>query len=150
MIIGIGHDICDQRRITRLLERFGRRFLSRVLTSAEQSELATRANKAAYLAGRFAVKEAVYKALSSANQTGMHWQHAQTLSSAAGAPVLTLSGACHAGHGLSFETAGQISCIPEIVELNIGHFLMGAALFTGLPDVIAQMRRIMDEGRTNL
>lgn len=56
----------------------------------------------------------------------------------------------HAGHGLSFETAGQISCIPEIVELNIGHFLMGAALFTGLPDVIAQMRRIMDEGRTNL
>ena len=108
MIIGIGHDICDQRRITRLLERFGRRFLSRVLTSAEQSELATRANKAAYLAGRFAVKEAVYKALSSANQTGMHWQHAQTLSSAAGAPVLTLSGACHAGLN-SLVPAGFLS-----------------------------------------
>lgn len=53
----------------------------------------------------------------------------------------------HAGHGLSFETAGQVARIPEIVELNIGHFLMGAALFTGLSDAVAQMRQIMDEGR---
>lgn len=53
----------------------------------------------------------------------------------------------HAGHGLSFETAGQVARVPEIVELNIGHFLMGAALFTGLSDAIAQMRQIMDEGR---
>ena len=53
----------------------------------------------------------------------------------------------HAGHGLSFETAGQIAQIPEIVELNIGHFLMGVALFTGLSDAITQMRQIMDEGR---
>ena len=53
----------------------------------------------------------------------------------------------HAGHGLSFETAGSISRIPEIVELNIGHFLMGAAMFTGLSDAITQMRQIMDEGR---
>ena len=53
----------------------------------------------------------------------------------------------HAGHGLSFETAGQVARIPEIVELNIGHFLMGAALFTGLSDAILQMRQIMNEGR---
>ena len=49
----------------------------------------------------------------------------------------------HAGHGLSFETAGQIAQIPEIVELNIGHFLIGAAMFTGLKDVIMQMRQII-------
>ena len=53
----------------------------------------------------------------------------------------------HAGHGLSFETVGQVAQIPEIVELNIGHFLMGAALFTGLSDAIVQMRQIIDEGR---
>ena len=53
----------------------------------------------------------------------------------------------HAGHGLSFETAGQIAQIPETVELNVGHFLMGAAMFTGLPNAIQQMRQIMDEGR---
>ena len=94
MIIGIGHDICDQRRMSRLLDRFGQRFLDRIYTADEQAELAARKNKAAYLAGRFAVKEAVYKALASADQTGMHWQHAETLSSASGAPELVLSGAC--------------------------------------------------------
>ena len=107
MIIGIGHDICDQQRISRLLNRFGQRFLDRVYTPDEQAELAGRTNKAAYLAGRFAVKEAVYKALASADQTGMHWQQAETLSSRSGAPILTLSGACLAGlhslcpHGIS-------------------------------------------------
>ena len=65
MIIGIGHDICDQRRMSRLLDRFGQRFLDRIYTADEQAELAARKNKAAYLAGRFAVKEAVYKALAS-------------------------------------------------------------------------------------
>ena len=56
----------------------------------------------------------------------------------------------HAGHGLSFETAGQIAQIPEIVELNIGHFLMGAAMFTGLKGAIAQMRQIINGSRAVL
>ena len=56
-----------------------------------------RQNRWAYLAGRFAVKEAVYKALSATDQAGMCWQHAQTLSSSAGAPVLSLSGTCERG-----------------------------------------------------
>ena len=97
MIIGVGHDICDQRRIARLAARFGDRFTTRVYSAAEQAELALRKNRAAYLAGRFAVKEAVYKALSATEQSGMRWLHAETLSSAAGAPVLTLSGACELG-----------------------------------------------------
>ena len=50
----------------------------------------------------------------------------------------------HAGHGLSFETAGQIAQIREIVELNIGHFLIGAAIFTGLKDAIIQMRQVIN------
>ena len=54
---------------------------------------------------------------------------------------------CHAGHGLDFDTVGPIAAIPQMHELNIGHFLMGAALFTGLSDAIAQMRQIMDQGR---
>jgi len=53
----------------------------------------------------------------------------------------------HAGHGLSFETVSDIAVLPEIVELNIGHFLIGAAVFTGLEDVIGQMRNLMDEAR---
>ena len=56
----------------------------------------------------------------------------------------------HAGHGLSFETARQIAQIPEIVELNIGHFLIGAAIFTGLKDAILQMRQAIDNSGTIL
>ena len=97
MIIGVGHDICDQRRIARLAARFGDRFTKRIYSAAEQAELALRHNRSAYLAGRFAVKEAVYKALSATDQVGMCWRHAQTLSSSSGAPVLSLSGACERG-----------------------------------------------------
>ena len=54
---------------------------------------------------------------------------------------------CHAGHGLDFDTARKIASLPQIVELNIGHFLMGEAMFIGLPRALAQMRAAMDEGR---
>ncbi len=53
----------------------------------------------------------------------------------------------HAGHGLNFVNVGPIAAIPEVVELNIGHFLMGEALFTGLGPAIAAMRRQMDLAR---
>ena len=53
----------------------------------------------------------------------------------------------HAGHGLTYDSAGPIAAIPEVVELNIGHFLMGEAMFRGLTDAIAEMRRIMDLAR---
>jgi pyridoxine 5-phosphate synthase len=53
----------------------------------------------------------------------------------------------HAGHGLNYANVDAIAAIPQIVELNIGHFLMGEALFVGLKDALAQMRRIMDNAR---
>jgi pyridoxine 5-phosphate synthase len=54
---------------------------------------------------------------------------------------------CHAGHGLDFDTARRISGLPEIVELNIGHFLIGEAIFVGLAESVGRMRKAMDEGR---
>jgi pyridoxine 5-phosphate synthase len=53
----------------------------------------------------------------------------------------------HAGHGLTFNTVGAVARIPEIVELNIGHFLVGEAIFAGLAPAIARMRTLMDEAR---
>jgi pyridoxine 5-phosphate synthase len=53
----------------------------------------------------------------------------------------------HAGHGLDFATAETIAALPEIVELNIGHFLVGEALFSGLDPVIRTFRAAMDRGR---
>ena len=53
----------------------------------------------------------------------------------------------HAGHGLDYETVGAIAAISEMEELNIGHFLMGASLFTGMEEAIATMRFHMNEAR---
>jgi pyridoxine 5-phosphate synthase len=53
----------------------------------------------------------------------------------------------HAGHGLSFGTVKPIARIPELAELNIGHFLVGEAIFIGLAESVRTMRLLMDEAR---
>jgi pyridoxine 5-phosphate synthase len=53
----------------------------------------------------------------------------------------------HAGHGLTFDNVGPVAAIPELVELNIGHFLVGAAVFEGLDAAIQKMRALMDGAR---
>jgi pyridoxine 5-phosphate synthase len=53
----------------------------------------------------------------------------------------------HAGHGLTYDNVGAVAAIPHIVELNIGHFLVGEAIFVGLPAAIARMRAAMVEAR---
>jgi pyridoxine 5-phosphate synthase len=56
----------------------------------------------------------------------------------------------HAGHGLTYNTVKAVSVMPEVVELNIGHFLIGEAIFTGLGMAVRRMRALMDEGRAEL
>ena len=56
---------------------------------------------------------------------------------------------CHAGHGLDYKTAGPIAAIPQMRELNIGHFLMGESLFVGLDAAIGRMRDVMDRARAS-
>jgi pyridoxine 5-phosphate synthase len=54
----------------------------------------------------------------------------------------------HAGHGLTYDTVTPIAELPEIVELNIGHFLIGESIFTGLKEAILRMRDLMDKARS--
>lgn len=54
---------------------------------------------------------------------------------------------CHAGHGLTFATVGAVAALPQVVELNIGHFLVGEAIFIGFEAAIREMRRCMDDAR---
>ena len=54
---------------------------------------------------------------------------------------------CHMGHGLSYADVGPVAAIPEVRELNIGHFLVGEAIFVGLEAAIREMRRVMDQAR---
>jgi pyridoxine 5-phosphate synthase len=55
----------------------------------------------------------------------------------------------HAGHGLDYVTAEKIAGLPEIVELNIGYYMVGQALFVGLGETVRKMRAAMDRGRKN-
>ena len=57
---------------------------------------------------------------------------------------------CHAGHGLNYANVRPVAAIPEIVELNIGHFIVGEAVATGLPEAMRRMREVMDAGRRDL
>jgi pyridoxine 5-phosphate synthase len=65
----------------------------------------------------------------------------------AAAQAAALGLECHAGHGLDYETARAIAALPQVVELNIGHFLIGEAIFVGLGESVQRMRAAMDEGR---
>jgi pyridoxine 5-phosphate synthase len=74
-----------------------------------------------------------------------HAQLARLQMAAAKAAELGLE--CHAGHGLSFDTVAAVAAIPTIVELNIGHFLIGEAIFGGLDSAVRRMRALMVEAR---
>ena len=65
----------------------------------------------------------------------------------AAAQTPTLGLECHAGHGLDYDSARVIAALPQIVELNIGHFLIGEAIFVGLAESVKCMRAAMEEGR---
>ncbi|MFT8244331.1 pyridoxine 5'-phosphate synthase [Roseomonas sp. BN140053] len=66
----------------------------------------------------------------------------------AAAQAAALGLECHAGHGLDYDTAAELAAIPEVAELNIGHFLLGQAVFEGLPAAVARMRQVIDAARS--
>src|SRR5512135_1434447 len=92
MIAGIGVDIVDITRIQALLERYGERFLRRVFTEAETAYAMSGANRAERLAGRFAVKEAVMKALGTGKSQGILWRDVETVRLRSGKPEVHLHG----------------------------------------------------------
>ena len=92
MIAGIGVDIVDVSRVASLLERYGDRFLRRVFTDQEVRYALGSANRAERLAGRFAVKEAVMKALGTGKSQGILWRDVETARGAMGRPVVRLHG----------------------------------------------------------
>ena len=94
MILGVGTDIVDARRIAKSIDRFSNKFTARIFTEAERVAAAATDQPQAYFAKRFAAKEAVYKALSGAGVSGLRWQQAETLSLPNGAPVVALTGEC--------------------------------------------------------
>lgn len=93
MIIGLGSDLCDIRRIQKSLDRFGDRFVQRLFTEIEQEKSDRRKDRAASYAKRFAAKEACAKALGTGvPRRGVHWKDMGVVNLRSGAPTMALTG----------------------------------------------------------
>jgi len=92
MIIGIGSDLIDIRRVEKSLERFGERFTNRCFTEIERAKSDRRANRAASYAKRFAAKEACSKALGTGMAQGVFWKDLGVVNLPSGKPTMRLTG----------------------------------------------------------
>jgi holo-[acyl-carrier protein] synthase len=92
MILGIGSDIIDIRRIERTIERYGDRFLNRIFTALERERSDRRANRVASYAKRYAAKEACSKALGTGFRRGVYWRDLGVVNLPSGRPTLVLTG----------------------------------------------------------
>ena len=92
MILGVGNDMVDIRRIEQTLERFGDRFLDRIFTGVERAKSDRRAQRAASYAKRFAAKEACSKALGTGFRKGVFWRDMGVVNLASGRPTMVLTG----------------------------------------------------------
>ena len=92
MIIGIGSDLTDIRRIEQTLERFGERFIERIFTDTERARSERRAGRAGSYAKRFAAKEACAKALGTGMRRGVFWKDMGVVNARTGEPTMVLTG----------------------------------------------------------
>jgi len=92
MILGLGSDLIDIRRVEKSIERFGARFLDRIFTEVERTKSDKRANRAASYAKRFAAKEACSKALGTGLNRGVFWRDMGVVNLPGGKPTLRLTG----------------------------------------------------------
>jgi len=92
MILGIGTDICDIRRIEKSLKKFGDRFTDKIFTQAEKVYAESRSGRGSYYAKRFAAKEALAKALARDDTGALSWQDVEVINDPSGRPRLNLTG----------------------------------------------------------
>ena len=92
MIIGLGSDLCDIRRIDETLTRFGERFTNRLFTDTERARSERKADRAASYAKRFAAKEACSKALGTGIRAGVFWRDMGVANLRSGQPTMVLTG----------------------------------------------------------
>jgi holo-[acyl-carrier protein] synthase len=92
MILGLGSDLCDIRRIEKTLEQHGERFIARLFTDIERARSEARAGRAASYAKRFAAKEACAKALGTGLHRGVYWRDMGVVNMPGGKPTMALTG----------------------------------------------------------
>jgi len=110
MIVGIGTDMCDIRRIERTIEKFGDRFLNRTFTEGERTYCDTKSGRASYYAKRFAAKEAVAKALAGPKTGSLSWKDVEVRNDPSGRPMIEL----HKGAKERLETRRSKGLVPKV------------------------------------
>ena len=111
MILGIGTDLVEVRRIQESIRRFGDRFLERIYTSGERRYAASKANSAERFAARFAAKEAGMKAIGTGWRRGVTWKDFEIVNERTGRPTMLLS-------GVAQRVAGQLGTARISVSLT--------------------------------
>ena len=125
MILGIGTDIIDIRRIERALDRFGDRFLQRIFTDVEQRKSEKRMNRVESYAKRFAAKEACSKALGTGFRQGVFWRDIGVINLKGGKPTMVLTGgaadrlAMITPKGMSTKIDLSMTDEPPIAEASV-------------------------------
>ena len=131
MIIGLGSDLIDIRRIERTLERFGDRFVHRVFTPVERAKSDRRANRAHSYARRYAAKEALSKALGTGFSRGVFWRDIGVVNLPGGKPTLALTGGAAAR--LAAITPPGMRAVIDITLTDEPPLAQAVVIITALP-----------------
>jgi holo-[acyl-carrier protein] synthase len=132
MIIGIGTDLCDVRRIARVIERYGERFIGRIFTEVERAKAERRATRVETYAKRFAAKEACAKALGTGFRGGVFWRDLGVVNLPSGRPTMTLTGGALAR--LKAITPAGCRAQIDVTITDEGPVAHAMVIITAVPD----------------
>jgi holo-[acyl-carrier protein] synthase len=134
MIIGLGSDMVDIRRIEQTLERFGERFIERIFTDIERKKSEGRAQRAASYAKRFAAKEACSKALGTGFHAGVFWKDLGVVNLPSGRPTMQLTGGAKE-HLIRITPKGHRADI--LVTITDDHpYAQALVIIQAIPDAV--------------
>jgi holo-[acyl-carrier protein] synthase len=136
MILGIGSDITDARRIAQALERHGERFLDRVFTPTERAKSDRRARRAESYAKRFAAKEACAKALGTGLAQGVFWRDMGVVNLPSGRPTMQLTGG--AGERLAAMTPPGFEARIDLTITDDGPLAQAFVIISAVPKTNAE------------
>jgi holo-[acyl-carrier protein] synthase len=132
MILGIGNDMIDIRRVERTLERFGDRFIQRVFTETEQLKSEPRAARAVSYAKRFAAKEACSKALGTGFRKGVYWRDLGVVNEPSGRPTMVLTG--EAGRHIARLTPAGYRTVVHITLSDDYPYAQAVVIISAVPE----------------
>jgi holo-[acyl-carrier protein] synthase len=145
MILGVGSDLIDIRRIEQAIERFGDRFLDRIFTGVERRKCDRRTNRAASYARRFAAKEACAKALGTGFRNGVFWRDLGVVNLPSGQPSMQLTGG--ALHRLEEITPPEMVARLDVTLTDEPPMAQAVVIITAVPEPAAETRAVFQYPR---